>query len=104
MTATPKPHILVVDDDPLTRMMATEALREGGFATAEAEDGVRALAAFEALHPDLVLLNVMMPGLVGRRNTAQVMKRAKELLGEVGTQADGPLKERARRLLDAMGR
>jgi diguanylate cyclase (GGDEF)-like protein len=65
MTATPKPHILVVDDDPLTRMMATEALREGGFATSEAEDGVRALAAFEALHPDLVLLDVMMPGLTG---------------------------------------
>ncbi|GLT22484.1 two-component system response regulator [Zoogloea oryzae] len=65
MTATPNPHILVVDDDPLTRMMATEALREGGFATSEAEDGVRALAAFEALHPDLVLLDVMMPGLTG---------------------------------------
>ena len=65
MTATPKPHILVVDDDPLTRMMATEALREGGFATSEAEDGVRALAAFEALQPDLVLLDVMMPGLTG---------------------------------------
>ena len=48
MTATPKPHILVVDDDPLTRMMATEALREGGFVTSEAEDGVRAVAAFEA--------------------------------------------------------
>ena len=65
MTATPKPHILVVDDDPLTRMMATEALREGGFVTSEAEDGVRAVAAFDAVHPDLVLLDVMMPGLSG---------------------------------------
>ena len=65
MTATPNPHILVVGDAPLTRMMATEALREGGFATSEAEDGVRALAAFESVHPDLVLLDVMMPGLTG---------------------------------------
>jgi lipoprotein-releasing system ATP-binding protein len=40
---------------------------------------------FHHLLPEFTALeNVMMPGLVGRRNTAAVMKRAKELLGEVG--------------------
>jgi lipoprotein-releasing system ATP-binding protein len=40
---------------------------------------------FHHLLPEFTALeNVMMPGLVGRRNTATVMKRAKELLGEVG--------------------
>ncbi|HQA08988.1 EAL domain-containing protein [Zoogloea sp.] len=59
------PHVLIVDDDPLTRMMAVEALREGGFTTVEAENGERALAAFEFEHPDLILLDVVMPGLSG---------------------------------------
>jgi lipoprotein-releasing system ATP-binding protein len=40
---------------------------------------------FHHLLPEFTALeNVMMPGLVGRRNNAQVMKRAKELLAEVG--------------------
>ncbi len=65
MTASRDPHVLVVDDDPLTRMMAVEALREGGLTTVEAEDGVQALHAFDAEHPDLVLLDVLMPGLSG---------------------------------------
>ena len=40
---------------------------------------------FHHLLPEFTALeNVMMPGLVGRRNNAAVMKRAKELLGEVG--------------------
>ena len=59
------PHVLIVDDDPLTRMMAVEALREGGFTTVEAENGERALAAFDVEHPDLILLDVVMPGLSG---------------------------------------
>jgi diguanylate cyclase (GGDEF)-like protein len=58
-------RVLVVDDDPLTRLMATEALREGGYAVVEAEDGEQALALFDAAPPDLVLLDVMMPGLSG---------------------------------------
>jgi len=65
MTASLDAHILVVDDDPLTRMMAVEALREGGFTTVEAENGAQALAVFDVEHPDLVLLDVMMPGLSG---------------------------------------
>ena len=58
-------RVLIVDDDPLTRMMAVEALREGGYSTFEAENGVQALITFNAEHPDLVLLDVMMPGLSG---------------------------------------
>lgn len=75
MTASVTPHILIVDDDPLTRMMATEALREGGFTTSEAEDGVRALRLFDDVHPDLVLLDVMMPGLSGFEVCRRVRSR-----------------------------
>ena len=58
-------HILIVDDDPLTRTLAGDALRESGYAVSEAEDGEAGLRAFETLRPDLVLLDVMMPGLDG---------------------------------------
>ena len=65
MTATESARILVVDDDPLTRLMASEALREGGFVTLEAQDGAQALGMFDAAVPDLVLLEVVMPGRSG---------------------------------------
>lgn len=65
MTGTRKIHVLIVDDDPLTRLMASEALRESGYTSVEAEDGLRALALFDSERPDLVLLDVMMPRLGG---------------------------------------
>ena len=64
MTGTRKIHVLIVDDDPLTRLMASEALRESGYTSVEAEDGLRALALFDSERPDLVLLDVMI-GYIG---------------------------------------
>ena len=75
MTATESARILVVDDDPLTRLMASEALREGGFVTLEAQDGAQALGMFNAAVPDLVLLDVMMPGLSGFEVCEQIRAR-----------------------------
>src|SRR5574337_154704 len=57
--------ILIIDDDALTRALAVEALREAGFNVVEAESGEAGLAAFEAHRLDLVLLDVVMPGLDG---------------------------------------
>jgi diguanylate cyclase (GGDEF)-like protein/PAS domain S-box-containing protein len=58
-------RVLIIDDDTVTRIMAGEALREAGFTVAEAGSGEAGLAAFEAQRPDLVLLDVVMPGLDG---------------------------------------
>jgi diguanylate cyclase (GGDEF)-like protein len=60
-----RPLILVVDDDPVMRLMATENLQRSGFDTAEADAGERGIESFERLRPDLVLLDVEMPGLDG---------------------------------------
>ncbi len=54
--------ILVTDDEKFTRTAVREALEAFGFATAEAETGPQAMARVEQLHPDLVLLDVVMPG------------------------------------------
>jgi len=59
------PLVLVVDDDPGTRMLAVASLRQAGYATAEAADGVDGISAFRRLLPDLVLLDVVMPRMDG---------------------------------------
>lgn len=60
-----QPLILVVDDDEAQRLLAGASLRQGGFAVVEAADGAQALAAFQREQPDVVLLDVVMPGLDG---------------------------------------
>ncbi len=60
-----KAHLLVVDDDFLSRSMAAKTLRHAGFEVSDAASGEDALALFEQRPFDLVLLDVMMPGLDG---------------------------------------
>ena len=56
--------ILICEDEPSLRVLIKASL-EGGYAFAEAEDGVRALALARRLEPDLIVLDVMMPRLDG---------------------------------------
>ncbi len=57
--------ILVVDDDPQARLLLTYILKRKGFEVLEAEDGPAALVRVGRDGPDLVLLDVMMPGMDG---------------------------------------
>jgi two-component system response regulator MprA len=59
------PRILVADDDRAIRESVERALGLEGYDTLTASDGTRALAAIEAARPDLLILDVMMPGLDG---------------------------------------
>ncbi len=56
-----RPTALVVDDDPILRVLAREALEQTGFAVEEAADGAQALTAYAHLRPDIVLLDVDLP-------------------------------------------
>ena len=60
-----KARVLVVDDDPALAEMLTIVLRGEGFDTAVVADGTRALPALRELKPDLVLLDLMLPGADG---------------------------------------
>jgi two-component system response regulator MtrA len=60
-----KARVLVVDDDPALAEMLTIVLRGEGFDTAVVADGTRALPALRELKPDLVLLDLMLPGMNG---------------------------------------
>ncbi len=60
-----QPRILIVDDDPTMRLMLRATLQREGFEITEAQDGEEALVRFKEEAPDLVLLDVMLPGLDG---------------------------------------
>ncbi|MFM8279148.1 MAG: response regulator [Candidatus Limnocylindrus sp.] len=61
---TPK-RILVVEDEPIIRASVLQALEHEGYALGEAVDGPTALAEFRKHAPDLIVLDVMLPGISG---------------------------------------
>src|SRR4026209_1515779 len=65
MLRSMKSRVLVVDDDPALAEMLTIVLRGEGFDTAVVGYGTRALPAVRELRPDVVLLDLMLPGMNG---------------------------------------
>ena len=59
------PLVLLVDDDVTMRILERASLEQAGFRVEEATDGEAAISIFKSLLPDVVLLDVMMPGLNG---------------------------------------
>ena len=57
--------ILIIDDDPITRLLAAEKLTEENFRVFEAANGQQGLAMIKQIKPDLVLLDVIMPDIDG---------------------------------------
>lgn len=66
------PKVLVVDDEPDMRWLLTSVLRDQGFEVATAEDGQAALERISHEPPDIVLLDLKMPGLDGIQVLEQV--------------------------------
>jgi two-component system response regulator MprA len=58
-------QLLVVDDEPPMRAALKRALELGGFEVSLAADGKEGLSSAEENHPDLVVLDVLMPGVDG---------------------------------------
>ncbi len=59
------PLILIADDDPAFREIVSAKLKNSGFWIAEAIDGKEAFEKVEALHPDLLIIDVQMPNVNG---------------------------------------
>jgi two-component system, OmpR family, response regulator len=77
-------HILYVDDDPDLRMIVKIALEQfGGFDLQTCASGAEALEKARASRPDMILLDVMMPGMDGLRTLSA--------LREIPTMNDVPV-------------
>ncbi len=59
------PTILLVDDEPVIIDSLTYSLRREGFEVTTAVDGVQALDQFNSIRPDLVILDIRLPGMDG---------------------------------------
>lgn len=57
--------LLIIDDNPAVRNMLTRLFEEYGYRTASVDDGLKALQAARIEKPDLILLDVMLPGMDG---------------------------------------
>jgi len=73
--------ILIVDDEPNILISLEYLMQREGFEVSVARDGLQAIAAIENNPPDLVLLDVMMPGKTGLEVCQHV--RAQDRLREV---------------------
>jgi DNA-binding response OmpR family regulator len=61
----PAAQILMVEDDAVIREATQLTLERHGYDVTTAEDGLEAIESFEKLHPDAVMLDIMLPGLDG---------------------------------------
>jgi len=78
---TQRPEVLVIDDDEVLRLATRAALTSAGFEVLEAPDGPRGLIAYQRRVPDIILLDIMMPGQDGFSVCREI--RAKPGGGEV---------------------
>lgn len=62
---SPKPRILVVDDDPVLRRLTTRQMEQAGYDVVSAGTGLEALALVETSKPDLLLLDFNLPDING---------------------------------------
>jgi DNA-binding response OmpR family regulator len=69
----PTKTVLVVDDDHALRSLCRASLEEAGFRVLEAADGEQALASVHDEPPDLILLDIMMPGISGWEVTSALL-------------------------------
>jgi len=89
-----KQHIMVVDDDQGIQDSLSAFLRRTGFEVSTASDGVQALDLLDRVHPDLVILDVLMPRLDGRE-TLRRLRRAENWIPVILLTQVGEATERA---------
>lgn len=65
MTEAKKKKILFIEDEPDQRLILSMRLKKGGFTVLEAEDGPKGLEMASKEKPDLILLDIIMPGIDG---------------------------------------
>jgi two-component system phosphate regulon response regulator OmpR len=73
--ADTEPHLLIVDDDDRIRSLLKRFLAERGFRVTTASDGAKAMSLMKGMEFDLLILDVMMPGMDGFELTGAVREK-----------------------------
>lgn len=68
------PRVLIVDDSPTETYKFEEILKKNGFSVIKADNGADGVAMCRQEKPDVVLMDVVMPGLNGFQATRQLAK------------------------------
>ena len=76
MMETPKTKILIVDDSPAHLYNLKSLVEAGGYEVLTAEDGERGLDAATSRNPNLILLDIVMPGMNGFQVNRKLRKIA----------------------------
>lgn len=66
--------ILIVDDEPAIRFLITAVLEDEGYELFEAADGREAVTLVADVQPDLIIMDVMMPGITGYELCAKLKR------------------------------
>ena len=66
--------VMVVDDDSYIRMNYVQMLVENGFDVAEASDGAESVSVYKEFRPDMVLMDITMPGMDGLAALKKIKK------------------------------
>jgi DNA-binding response OmpR family regulator len=87
----------VVDDHGPLRALCRISLEDAGFRVLEARDGEEALACVRAEYPDVILLDIMMPGISGWEVTTELLAdRSTDQIPIIFISARGELSDRLR--------
>lgn len=68
------PKVLLVDDAAFMRMRCAKLLTENGYSVDEAENGQEAVEKYQAIKPDLVLMDITMPVMDGLTAVTEIRK------------------------------
>ncbi len=68
------PKVLVVDDAAFMRMQCKEMLVKNGFDVIEAANGIEAVSVYKESKPDMVLMDITMPGMDGLAALKEIKK------------------------------
>lgn len=70
-----KTKILIVDDARFMRMILKDILNEAGYeVVAEASNGEQAISAYQSVRPDLVTMDIIMPGMSGVEAVGKIVE------------------------------
>ena len=68
-------RVLIVDDSPIVRMLLRSVMEGSGLQVREAADGEQALRVLASFTPDIITMDVHMPGMDGYETTARILER-----------------------------